>query len=1515
MRAFAASFAYRGVEMNTTKSHTRPFAERRRGIAMLIGIVVLAALFLMALPFAVFMRQQHTSSTQALHTAQARYGDHGAVNHAKTLLYQGMLQREQARHDGEGLGTLSHIEPFDDPQVDSLHEFHVTLRTRLAAGIGDGADTLDVDSALGFPSDGDTETVDGYIRVGEEWMGYSHVVIDMGTDGMPGTVEVEAEHRGLFGTTAEGHTEGSIVSFFPRNELWNVDIADQQARINLNTAPFRVVLNLLGYLDIDGVQPTDSGYPTDRQRYLALAINSYRTNYSRWSPAVEDGTYTPFQNINSLMNISVAPIWSATGEDSLTAEEFDRLRPYITVSSELEGSPWSDPISLQATITATPDGSATQTSPNVARLTNAAGIGVGSVVRFVKGGPGAEYRTVQSRSSDTTIDTSGSGLPIIPAGSTELPIASADGFTVFDDDTPGYAYIPVDAMGNFGEWIRFTGVDTSVTPPELTGITGGVWTAGESAGLNYAHMDGADVEGDVIAWEADWDGDGNPDDPLTDLDYDHTDPDVGVQVEGRHAVNINTIDNSIVLRSLLLGVEDSSTGNEIDATEAADAADALLSETSQDPAGSVYDWFDGDYQWFDRNGVGSYQSLPTYLTSQIETDAGLDTGDGAMLSNNFDTDPTNWPSVSTVPIRYNSGQWLGIDSLAVIDDRAGTPVAQSPRSDGLKLARIYGVVPPLEPIWYSLRTQQEFQNELGVGENLLSTPLDSRLPPAVLGADPEERYTDTAQDVGTVTPLVGEEISTAYTLVLEGMQTTAEFDLDVARGAAAEQNAVAEDTENTTAHGITGARLSYQTDYYAAQGSRNIEAQDVEATMLGHVIEFWIRPGDDVTSRQLLVDVTEEVDRLADTATNQVRVYLQGGRLCLRVDDEIGEGYVEARSDVDFDAGEWHHAAIAFGGAAEGEVAMFIDGELDHQMSWRHMRGGAATAGNETYFWLVGMDASNRAYQLSGNHTAGSTTLTLDTTADLPPQGMLVVATGNNTFEYTVLNATQVQITPGLSVLRASGTAVAPMLPIRRTTTHQDPLVAPTVGEDITLWSHDDPMGNGAYEYQADFGRATIASVDTHSTAPMSAYTYLGFEPADFPLGGAPTPLLISERWKVLNQTAIDAGDAFSGELSTGPLGANFDVSADDFQGELDELRISQVPYGVVPDDNTWVAGIQNVWAGDWMVQPDAAWYNATRLQSSVMGNIWPEHGYFVSAATDVHKEVYSYTQAATGQITSIRQVTAELRPKGIGLKANHDAWRRVMPLTFIHATRLSQAYPIGADDIPVESHAGFPSAGYVQIGGEIIGYSGLGNDGTTDQLLRLTSAAGNCSFPRGAYDTTMANHAAGDMVRLVPVRHFDRYRVGSNWSNHVNYDESQLNNDMCVLKWTLNPPGGGELSTVRWRLKEPLEQGQKLVILVRTNPALTWDTPPSDTTFPGGRLVSTDGLWGYIFETEGNQSGEISLYEDTGGGNLVRPTIPAGGAEVRLYFDIGGMSAYGWESMMELDTVQVQLVPQPADI
>jgi len=192
------------MDRYTSASRGRPKRDSRRGAALMIAIIVLTALMLLAIPFAAFMRRQHAAGTQALHSARAESGEAGGLSHAYAAL---ALGQPGAENDANPF-------PYNDPNVDTLWEFRVTLRTRIPAAsppwpvpvddLGMGGDTFHVENALGLPNDGDPETVDGYIRVDAEWMAYSHMVHVDPPGPVPyipgGELTVLAAHRGLFGT-------------------------------------------------------------------------------------------------------------------------------------------------------------------------------------------------------------------------------------------------------------------------------------------------------------------------------------------------------------------------------------------------------------------------------------------------------------------------------------------------------------------------------------------------------------------------------------------------------------------------------------------------------------------------------------------------------------------------------------------------------------------------------------------------------------------------------------------------------------------------------------------------------------------------------------------------------------------------------------------------------------------------------------------------------------------------------------------------------------------------------------------------------------------------------------------------------------------------------------------------------------------------------------------------------------------------------------------------------------------
>ncbi|MCK4284200.1 MAG: hypothetical protein KAX44_07775, partial [Candidatus Brocadiae bacterium] len=374
----------RGLGVPRGDRSARTTFDGRRGAALMIALIVLTALFLLAIPFAAFMRRQHASATQALHMANARFGQAGALNHAQTVLAQGLYAIERER----GLSTTpADLFPFNDPDVDTLWEFRITLRTQVTAAWDDAGDRmLRVQDALGFPNDGNLETVDGYVRVGDganqEWMAYSNVE-NLDPAAMAGDLRVKLEHRGMFGTQATVHSIGATVSFFPEAELWHLNVDDPQTKINLNSAPYRVIRNLLGYLGIGDESalpiegPGDVGFPDVRQQAIAAAI---------YAPPSDPSAR--FQSLDMVNN--VAP---------LTADELDLLRPYVTVQSGYPGgsSPWLRAVRLESDINPT-FATGDYTDGRVANLSDASGIGVGSLVHFVWSG-GDVYRTVLSKNS------------------------------------------------------------------------------------------------------------------------------------------------------------------------------------------------------------------------------------------------------------------------------------------------------------------------------------------------------------------------------------------------------------------------------------------------------------------------------------------------------------------------------------------------------------------------------------------------------------------------------------------------------------------------------------------------------------------------------------------------------------------------------------------------------------------------------------------------------------------------------------------------------------------------------------------------------------------------------------------------------------------------------------------------------------------------------------------------------------------------------------------------------------
>lgn len=1584
--------------------------DRRRGAALLMIIIVLTALFLLALPFAVLMRLQHTAATQALNTDRAASGEAGALSQARVVLSQKLL----------GMTAF----PFNNPSADSLWQFHVTLCTTVTDPNGVGppsADqTFEVGDALGLSNDSvsgttdsNPETVDGYIRVDDEWMAYSQVQVYSPTNPGPlntplpggqfpaGLITVKAANRGLFGTSAVAHNTGALVSLYPGLELWHLEVQDQQAKINVNTAPYRVVLNLLGYLHIGGNSPDDppTGDPnvdfgttgTPRQQGIAAAISSYRIYSSQWKyGASAPLTYNRFENLNMVKDISVAPWFTSSPGGTvapLQPDEYDRLLPYLTVNSEWTSgsSQWIPVSGLAAGLNTGTPGATAQWA---ARLNDASRVPIGSVVRlFDPSQPNQlpAYRLVTAVNRDVTLTAAildGNPGTVTVDNSTGVlaqfrQVKPTNQQPPAEPYTPGYLYID---DGPNSEWVAYSNVDPGAGTIYLS-------QRGQFNTVAGPHALGTMMRGNVISWRYM--------DPASGAQYAPMVPDSGpnlltftigsnAEIENRHAININTVTDPLLLKAIVNGMSDGTVTIGLDATgnpapaEVQNVATSLLGHTS----GGDNTFFDGNEAWFTSTG-----DLDSFINT-LAFAGGNDAQKQQMLIQNFDANtPGAWPAVSTVPLRFNSGTLIGLDSMAIADDQAFTPIAQEPR---LPLSRVNDVVPPLEPLFWALRTQKEFYDEcMLASKQAFTTPLKEDISQILLNAD--AKYTDRHDGIGTVAPRLDmlnpvntadPSIPSSYATAVLGLHRSPPqmgFDYSAAGYYVAPDTPT---TANTTAEGIKNVRLPFPTDYDNPAGARHIEASAFDATIQPFAVEFWIKPTD-VTSRQLLVDIgTGTVPAADDDPTgcnvpNQARLYfdpagtgLNYGNIVLRLDEPVANkdlgyaGWVEARSSASFpfEPGKWHHVAVAAVGTFRNEIAMFIDGIYDRQMGWAYTYVDPNGIFHSKLSAREG-DFSPVAIQLPNSNTmtvasplpggqwpTGWPIIGLQDAAWLPPKGWVVIGTAAHAYEYSAVNLVTNTITlvpPGLQEPHNPGEYVALMIPMLRCA-HTDAYNVPADTDVLSLqrFTQVNPP-NGGYSivtstttYQmgsvSHVGAVRGASVDPI----LNRYIWLGIPPGGPGgyLAGVGNSFDPADHWKVLVKrdeyyAVSPPVGVLSGSLPSGDIGAGFSIGGDrtlpnptqPFTGELDELRISALPIAV---SGGWAAGLSSVTVQQWGWQAEGSLGNLQALQLFQGAALdmkpglalQPTGGYFV-----VDGRLYSYTSydpnplsPTFGTISGIVEVNDDLTAKSPNLAAPVNAFHRIIPLNFIAASTLAADYAITDVDIPVASaglvppFSAFPEEGYVQIDNEIIAYSRKdytpGNGFAYDRLLRPTPVLnpgpppvlGVSSFPRGAYGTLPADHTIlpqAPVVRHLPVRHLDRYRAetaANTWNMHTQYTGPQLGNDMCMLTYLVTHPG--KLSGVYWRFKKPLEDNQKVAVLVLVDNDVAWQTNPA---------ASGDKLFGKL--SQGNISEDKLNWLDFGG-----PVDVANNVQVRFYFDLSGAHAYGWSNMAEVDRLQVEMVPTP---
>jgi len=535
-------------------------------------------------------------------------------------------------------------------------------------------------------------------------------------------------------------------------------------------------------------------------------------------------------------------------------------------------------------------------------------------------------------------------------------------------------------------------------------------------------------------------------------------------------------------------------------------------------------------------------------------------------------------------------------------------------------------------------------------------------------------------------------------------------------------------------------------------------------------------------------------------------------------------------------------------------------------------------------------------------------------------------------------------------------------VPVVQTTVHEvpltdptaDPTAAPLANDSVQVYEHVivGASGSGYDSWghpggsPTPHGPYTVVDVGTPADPVLSQYTWLAFEPEDYVNGATGNRLFepstaeaypgeydlfdpAVRRWKVLNAAA----GVLSGELPCYP-GNTFRIGGPAaggtgavFAGELDEVRISVLPTA----SPTNLAGV-----GDW-AQPDAnfavrAWVwmpdvtfgvlaqNAAGMRLDLADETGTrklfDGGYFL-----LEGDLYDFDTFAGNIVGGVEQLNADLTTTGTsGPAQTHEQLRRLIPLNYITSTRLAGAIAAGDTTITLADVSQLPDSGYLKVDDEIIAYNGR------DTVLNEVSITAPL-YRRGYYGTSPAGHAAAASVRLLPVRWPDRYRVDDPtlavgpWDGHTGYTVADLDSGMCMFSW--QPTSTGKVSTVEWRLKDPLPSGHALIVLVNAD-ATPWNANPSDAPLPDYLTANGNKYWGTIFDTPGAQAGRLDLYWVNASNEPDRASVQ-GSLEVRFYWDLSRTSLYNHAlvggvvtaaadpvSPVELDTVRVELLPQP---
>ncbi len=218
--------------------------DREKGVALLMVVVVIAALMIIAVPFMASMRLAEKSSKNFMDKKRAEWAARGALNHAIVSLYATHDDNERYNLLNGGGASGSTFSGFDSPDFDDYDELlvpplplDVSLSdgtsksfndprgemwsveaqdeqgkvninsatpwlianllgvTELSASIKVDETIIPVEDPSIFYSDGDPDTIDGYVRVDTEYIAYRGISEGALTGCLRGIFLVADEHK------------------------------------------------------------------------------------------------------------------------------------------------------------------------------------------------------------------------------------------------------------------------------------------------------------------------------------------------------------------------------------------------------------------------------------------------------------------------------------------------------------------------------------------------------------------------------------------------------------------------------------------------------------------------------------------------------------------------------------------------------------------------------------------------------------------------------------------------------------------------------------------------------------------------------------------------------------------------------------------------------------------------------------------------------------------------------------------------------------------------------------------------------------------------------------------------------------------------------------------------------------------------------------------------------------------------------------------------------------------------